>query len=118
MMNCDEIEVRRLEVNTHIGVPDEERASLQMIWVSLWMQPERGFDGINDDVSNTIDYAEVSEEVVKLGAEKPRKLIETMATDVADFLLKEYPLRAVTVKIEKKILPNADFVAVKVSRSA
>jgi FolB domain-containing protein len=117
-MNRDEIEIQRLEVETHIGVPDEERASAQKLWISIWMQPAQGFSGLRDEVSNTIDYYEVSLKIVELAAAQPRKLIETLATDVAELLLGNYPLEAVDVKIEKRILPNADFVAVKIHRKA
>jgi dihydroneopterin aldolase len=115
-MNCDEIEIRRLKVSTHIGVPDEERAEAQELWLSVWMKPSQGFDGLQDKVSNTVDYHEVSLRLAELAAEKPRHLIETLATDVAEMLLSGYPLSSVDVKIEKRILPDADFVAVKITR--
>lgn len=115
-MNCDEIEIRRLEVSTHIGVPDEERAIPQTLWISTWMRPKNDFSNLNDAVQNTVDYYQVSIALTELAAAKPRKLIETLATDAADFLLKNYPLHSVSVKIEKKILPNTEFVAVKITR--
>lgn len=115
-MNPDEIEIRRLEVKTHIGVPDEERAEVQTLWISVWMRPSQGFIGLQDKVENTVDYYQVSLALTELAAMKPRHLIETLATDVAEFLLTAYPLKSVDVKVEKKILPNTDFVAVKVTR--
>ncbi|MFD2256605.1 dihydroneopterin aldolase [Luteolibacter algae] len=117
-MIADEIEIRRLQVLTHIGVPDEERATPQMLWLSIWMRPAKSFSEAADDVANTIDYYEVSLRLVELAAAKPRKLIETLATDSADFLLKTYPLKSVDVKVEKRILENADFVSVKITRQA
>lgn len=116
-MNPDEIEIRRLQVETHIGVPDEERAEPQTLWISVWMRPALGFASLQDQVENTVDYYAVSLRLVDLAASKPRRLIETLATDVAEFLLTNYPLRSVDVKVEKKILRNADFVAVKITRS-
>ena len=116
-MKPDEIEIRRLQVETHIGVPDEERAEPQTLWISVWMRPGQGFQGLQDNVANTVDYYQASLGIVALAAAKPRHLIETLATDVAGFLLSNYPLESVDVKVEKKILTNADFVAVKISRS-
>lgn len=117
-MNTDEIEIRRLEVETYIGVPDEERANPQKLWISIWMKPEKGFYGLQDQVENTVNYYAVSLGIVALAASESRHLIETLATDIAEFLLSNYPLESVTVKVEKKILPNADFVAVKITRHA
>ncbi len=115
-MNCDEIEIRRLEVEALIGVPDEERASPQKLWISVWMEPSQGFRGIQDEIGNTVDYHAVSRSIAKLVAGKPRNLIETLATDTAEFLLGHYPLKSVVIKVEKKILPDADFVAVTIRR--
>ncbi|MEP2774541.1 MAG: dihydroneopterin aldolase [Luteolibacter sp.] len=115
-MNPDEIEIRRLKVSTHIGVPDEERATPQNLWISVWMRPSQGFAGLNDKVEYTVDYYQVSLKLAELAAAKPRHLIETLATDVAEMLLQNYPLTSVDVKIEKRILPDAEFVAVKITR--
>ncbi len=115
-MNQDEIEIRRLEVETHVGVPDEERATPQTLFISVWMRPSQDFSGLRDRVENTIDYYEVSLRLTELAASKPRHLIETLATETAEYLLSNYPLQSVDVKVEKRILPNTDFVAVKISR--
>ena len=117
-MNRDEIEIRRLKVSTHIGVPDEERAEAQDLWISVWMHPSQGFSGLGDQVSNTVDYHRVSLELAELASAKPRHLIETMATDIAEHLLSAYPLSSVEVKVEKRILPDTDFVAVRITRMA
>lgn len=115
-MNRDEIEIHRLEVETHIGVPDEERANSQKLWISVWMRPFQGFSGLHDRVENTIDYYDVSLKISELASRFPRHLIETLANDVAEMLLNSYPLESVDIKVEKRILPNADFVSVKIHR--
>ena len=116
-MNSDEIEIRRLEVKTHIGVPDQERAEAQTLWISVWMRPSQELSHLQDKVENTVDYYAVSLEIAELAGSKTRHLIETLATDIAEFLLSNHPLQSVSVKVEKKILPNADFVAVKITRN-
>lgn len=115
-MNPDEIEIQRLEVECHIGVPDEERAAPQKLWITVRMQPSQGFIGLQDKVQNTVDYYEVSLKIAELASKKPRHLIETLATDLAEMLLTSYPIKAVNLEIEKRILPNAQYVAVKIHR--
>ena len=112
----DEIEIRRLAVHTHIGVPDEERANPQTLWLTVRMRPSQGFPGLGDKVENTVDYYEVSQRLAELTSEKPRHLIETLATEIADFLLSGYPLSSVDVEVEKRILPDADCVSVRIRR--
>lgn len=115
-MNRDEIEIRRLEVETHIGVPEEERATPQKLWISIWMRPSQGFSALQDNVENTVDYHAVSVQITELSAARPRRLIETLAVEIAEILLLTHPLASVDVKIEKRILPNTEFVAVKIHR--
>lgn len=117
-MNHDEILIRRLEVECHIGVPDEERSVPQKLWITAVLQPSQGFTGLHDEVRNTVDYSEVALEIARVAAKKPRNLIETLATDLAEMLLSTYPLAGVSIEIEKRILPNAEFVAVRIHRSA
>ena len=116
-MNHDEIVIRRLEVECHIGVPDEERSVPQKLWITAILQPSQGFVGLHDDVRNTVDYSEVAHEIARVAAEKPRHLIETLATDLTEKLLSTHPLAAVSIEIEKRILPNAEYVAVRIHRS-
>ncbi|MBC7981045.1 MAG: dihydroneopterin aldolase [Armatimonadetes bacterium] len=115
-MSGDEIEIRRQQVETHIGVPEGERSTPQSVWISVWMQPAQGFDGLQDKVGNTVDYHEVSLSLSAIAISRPRHLIETLASDIAGELLQCFPLKSVQVKVEKKVLPNTEFVAVKIRR--
>jgi FolB domain-containing protein len=117
MSTPDTIEIRRLQVSTFIGVPDEERATPQMLWVTVKMTPSQDFDGLDDQISRTVDYYQISLQIEALAAARPRHLIETLATDIAGYLLANHPLRHVAVGIEKHILPNTECVAVHVQRS-
>ena len=112
----DTIEIKRLQVSTHIGVPDEERAEAQPLWLTVRLVPSQGFDHLNDAIEHTIDYQAVADQLSELAAAKPRKLIETLATEAADMLLQKHPLKQVSIRIEKQILPNTDCVAVEVTR--
>lgn len=114
----DAIEIRRLRVSTHIGVPDEERASPQDVWLTVMMVPSQPWIGLRDDISRTIDYHQISIELEKLASSRPRKLIETLALDAADYLLGNHPLARVSITVEKKILPNTECVAVHITREA
>lgn len=116
-LSPDTIEIRRLKVSTHIGVPDAERAEAQALWVTLKLVPSQGFGGLADRIEHTIDYQQVAKEVESLAGSKPRRLIETLATEIADLLLRSHPLRQVSVTIEKQILPSTDFVAVHLERN-
>lgn len=112
----DVIEIRRLRVETWIGVPDEERAAPQTLAVTLRLTPSQGFDGLADEIGRTIDYHAVAVEIAALARAKPRRLIETLAVEIADHLLSRHALWRVDVTIEKHILPDTECVAVHLRR--
>lgn len=116
MQAPDTIEIRRLQVSTHIGVPDDERADPQTLLVTVRMIPSQGFNGLADDISRTIDYHAVALEIQTLASAKPRRLIETLAVEIADRLLANHSLESVAITIEKHILPDTECVAVHVTR--
>lgn len=116
MQAPDTIEIRRLRVSTHIGVPDEERAAAQTLWITLRMIPGQSFNGLGDDIHRTIDYHAVALEIQALAASRSRNLIETLAVEIADRMLVSHPLKSIAVTIEKHILPDTECVAVHVER--
>ncbi len=112
----DTIEIRRLRVSTLIGVPDDERGVAQTLLVTVKMAPSQGFGVLADEISRTVDYHQISLEIEALAAARPRRLIETLATDIAGHLLASHPLQYVAITIEKHILPNTECVAVHIER--
>ncbi len=113
----DTIEIRRLRVTTHIGVPDAERANAQTLWLTVRLVPRHGFNDLADDLARTIDYHAVALGLQALAAARPRRLIETLAEEAAAWLLETRPLRSVAVTIEKHILPDTECVAVHIVRT-
>jgi FolB domain-containing protein len=112
-MNAGRIIIRGLELPTYIGVPEEERATLQVLTVDMEIEPWLGFDQMEDDVSQTIDYAALTLRLRQTALSHPRKLIETLAHDLTQVALGEFSARSATVEIKKKILPGVDHVAVR-----
>jgi len=113
---ADQIFIESLELSSAIGVPDEERARPQRLTVSITLEPLRGFRELGDAIENAVDYASVTEFVKNLSAVRPRRLIETLADEIAGALLSHFPLRAVSVELRKFILPDTAFVAARVHR--
>jgi phosphoglycolate phosphatase len=110
------IEVRRLAIEAHVGVPDEERAQGQTLHFNLHLVPETAFAAMADEITATVDYDAVARRVTAFVQERPRKLIETLASEVAAMILAEFPAREVGVEIEKRILPQTECVTVRTVR--
>ena len=112
----NEILIAGLRVKTRIGVPDEERLDEQELEFDLRIQPARAFVEMQDRLEDTIDYAKVCERVAEIASAKPRKLIETLADEIADMILNEFHARRVEVELRKFILPQTRHVAVRCVR--
>lgn len=118
MKKSDQIFIRGLHVACNIGVPDKERAEPQGLLVSANFSPYASPGPLEDDIERTIDYHAVAIRLEEVCEEKPRKLIETLAEDLAEMVLAEFPVRKVTIEIEKFILPNTRCVGVSFTRKA
>jgi len=115
---CDLIRVVELEVFARIGVPEEERREPQRLLVSLEMRVDSlAAAAKSDDLALTVNYYRVAQRVKALAVEGERKLIETLAEELAADLLGSFPLmRKISVEIKKFVLPDARFVAVRIER--
>jgi len=114
----DQIIISNLELSARIGTSDKERETPQRLTISLALELKRDFAGRADRLENTVDYAQVCARVVSHAAHKPRHLIETLAEQIAGMLLAEFPLKSVEIELRKYVLPETEFVAVKIQRVA
>jgi len=112
----DQIYIEQLEVQAHIGVPEEERASAQRLTFNLTLWPLRPLRDTGDDVQCAVNYADVCVKTKMFAESRRDKLIETMADALAVHLLEVFELRRVTVELRKYILPEVQFVSVTVTR--
>jgi dihydroneopterin aldolase len=97
----DLIELRGLRaVGTH-GVLPEERARAQPFELDLDLDVDLGPAGVSDDLADTVDYGAVAETAARVVGEESFQLLEALAARVADALLADERIRAVTVGVRK-----------------
>lgn len=113
----DIITIADLVVFYHVGVPEEERAKAQRLLLTVEMEADFAACAQDDEIDKTVDYYCVSRRLLKLGEGRNWKLIETLAVEIADTLLREYPIKSATVEVKKFILPETRYVSVKSRRS-
>ncbi len=112
----DEIRICALRLTTYIGVPEEERAASQVLEADITLRIAGRFEGMEDDIAATIDYAAVAARLQALAAERPRRLIETLAAEMAACVMGEFQAAGVSLELRKRILPDTDHVAVRLVR--
>lgn len=112
----NKIIIKDLEVFYRVGVPDEERATPQRLLITIEMEHDFSAAARTDDLTQTINYFAVSQEILNFGSGRNWKLIEKLANDVADFILTEFRADAVFVEVKKFIIPQARYVAVQLRK--
>ena len=112
----DTITIKDLDVFYCVGVPDEERARPQRLLLTIEMEHDFNKAAAEDELGDTIDYFAVSQRLSKFGDGVHWKLIETLASDIAQMILEEFRPKRVTVEVKKFILPKARYVSVRIAR--
>ena len=112
----DHIQIDQLEVQAHIGVPEEERASPQRLTFNLTLWPLCAFRDLGDDIQRAVNYADVCVETTKFVTSRRDKLVETMADALARHLLESFEIRKITIELRKYVLPKTAFVSLTVTR--
>lgn len=116
-MTTDRIFIAGLDLPTHIGVPEGERAVVQTIDADLWLSPARSWQGAGDRIEATLDYAAAAQLAREVAAGRPRQLLETLADDLAAALFEQFDgLAAVEIELRKRILPGTRHVGVRCTR--
>lgn len=117
----DRIELRGLRVRGHHGARDHERRDGQEFVLDLVLWADLAPAAAGDDLAATVDYGALAEDAAAVLGGAPRALIETVATEVADRVLRHERVTAVEVTLHKPHapIPRAfDDVAVVVTRTA
>ena len=112
----DKIIISELEVFFHVGITAEERAKPQRLLITVEMGHDFKAAAARDNLAETIDYAAVSERLLRFGDGCHWELIETLAVDLAAMVLDEFSPKKVLVEVKKFCVPQARHVAVIVSR--
>jgi 7,8-dihydroneopterin aldolase/epimerase/oxygenase len=111
------ISIVDLEVFYCIGVTEEERAKPQRLLITVDMGYDFSSAAMSDRVEKTINYFEVTQQLLKYGEGRSWKLLEKLATNIADVIMARYKPQDVVVEVKKFIIPQAKYVSVSLARS-
>ncbi|MHB1420001.1 MAG: dihydroneopterin aldolase, partial [Bacillota bacterium] len=115
----DKILLRGMEFYGYHGVLEEERRLGQWFTVDLELVCDLRLAGTTDDLRDTVDYADVYEQVQEIVTGTPFQLVETLAEIIAARVMKNTLVKGVVVRVEKKQAPikgHFQSVGVQVTR--
>jgi len=99
--NSDKIVIKDLLLRCIIGTNESERREKQdvLINVAIWADLTQATE--TDDVSKTVDYKQITKDIVKLVEKSEFFLVETLAESVAKVCLQHERIEKVRVTVEK-----------------
>lgn len=116
----DRVALRGLHIRGHHGVFPQEREEGQVFVVDVELGLDTRPAAETDDLTRTVHYGVVAEEIAAVVKGDPVDLIETLAQRIADCCLSHDPVREVEVTVHKPGAPIAvpfDDVTVTIKRS-
>ena len=113
----DKIIIKDLEVDAHIGVTEAERAHPQRLLITVEMERDLSEAGRRDTEISTTPYDVVTEMIRKVVAERPRKLVEAVAHEIARTILTHQMANAVNVEVKKFSIPRSQYVSIQIRRT-
>ena len=98
---------RDIRVFAHHGVLPREKREGQEFLIDIEIELDAGTEPEDDDLSSTIDYAVVVDEVASLATGERYDLIETLASRIVDHLLSLGGVARASVTVKKPQAPLA-----------
>ena len=108
-LNKDFILLNGMEFMGRHGCSEEERKHLQPFIVDAELYLDLYKSGKSDNLTDTVDYVQVFNEVKKIVTGTPRNLIEAVAEEIAQSLLKQFiQIESLRITIHKPAAPIAE----------
>ena len=95
------IEITGLSLYTHHGVEEAERKVGQRLIFDLSFEVGDCDATVTDRVEDTIDYADVCQQVALAAQERSYKTLERLCSAVADRMIERYGAESITVRATK-----------------
>lgn len=111
------ITIADLEVQYCVGITETERAQPQRLLLTIDMSYDISAAAVSDRVEKTINYQTVADELLKFGTGRSWKLIEKLASNIADMVLSKFRPESVLIEVKKFVIPQARYVSVSFSQT-
>lgn len=119
-MTADRIILQGMRFYGFHGVNPEEKVQGQSYLVDLEAEVDLARPGGTDALDDTVSYTHLYRAIRAIMEGDPRNLLERLAQEIAERLLAEFPLEAVTVTVKKPNPPIKgsfiDHAAVRIHR--
>ncbi|MCB4756815.1 MAG: dihydroneopterin aldolase [Elusimicrobia bacterium] len=116
LVTNDSLIINGLKIEARIGTIPQERASPQILLISVQIYLPLHKAGKADNLALAVNYAEIINDITSLVRKGEFNLIEGVAEKVAEAILKIKQVESVSVIVKKKPLPNVHSVGASIWR--
>jgi dihydroneopterin aldolase len=103
-----------LKLLCRVGVPEQERAKPQkLLCTVVFPVPNLKKAATTDHLSNTIDYHALSQLLQSTALRGQRKLIEKLASELAQAAFRRFRLPWIEIELKKFILPETRHISLR-----
>lgn len=103
---ADRIELKGLKFHANHGVLEHETEFGQAFSLDITCWLDFAGAARDDDLTQTVNYAELADAALKIATGTPRQLIETVVVEIAETAMRSYDaLHAVEVTLHKSHAP-------------
>lgn len=95
------IEIDRLAVDSSIGVYPHEKNIKQRLYISLKLAVDFGHAMATDALSDTLDYAQLSQTIITAIQQQHFELIERIVGIIENILIEQYQLKHYHITVSK-----------------
>jgi dihydroneopterin aldolase len=119
-MEPDQIIVQGIEFYAYHGVPDAEQQIGHRYRVDLVVDLDLREAGRTDDLRHTVSYGDLARLVIQIGTSQQRRLLESLAEQMCNAILEQFPaIQRVELTIAKRLPPTGtitELAGVKIVR--
>jgi len=116
--SMDTVFIEGLKTQAIIGIYDWERENRQPLIFDIDMDLPISQAAQSDDIKDTVDYKQVSDEVIALVTESRHELLETLCEEICQHILNNHnAVQLIRLKVSKpQAVEETDTVGLKITR--
>ncbi|HET6446955.1 MAG TPA: dihydroneopterin aldolase [candidate division Zixibacteria bacterium] len=97
----DKIIIKDLLLRGIVGINEDERANKQDILINLVIYSDTRPAAASDDISDAVNYRTITKRIIAHVEQSSDFLVERLAEDIAQFILRDFGVEKVIVRVEK-----------------
>lgn len=120
-MKLDKIMIKNIEVFAFHGALPEENRLGQRFYIDVVLYKDLRKAAREDSLKDTVHYGMVHDEIIHTAKNNTYYLIEKLAEEIAENVIRKFDIEKISVKIKKPNAPingHFEYVAVEIERDA